>query len=78
MTKRITPRTALVTPDVCLKWYDLCREDQTIDAAVDAEARQFLTDEIAADRLPISGDLGFVIDEAAKRAYLVSQVSRTI
>jgi hypothetical protein len=62
VTKRITPRPAHVTPDVCLKWYDLCREDQTIDEAVDAEARQFLTDEIAAGRLPISGDLGFVIN----------------
>lgn len=62
VTKRITPRPAFVAPDVYLKWYDLCREDQTIDAAADAEARRFLSDEIGAGRLPVSGDLGFAIN----------------
>jgi len=62
VTKQITPRPGFVAPDVYLKWYDLRREDQTIDAVVDAEARRFLGEEIAAGRLPVSGDLGFVIN----------------
>jgi hypothetical protein len=62
IAKRITPGTPLALPDAYLKWYDLCREDQQVRADVDAEARQFLRDETAAGRLPISGDLGFVVN----------------
>jgi hypothetical protein len=61
VTKQITPGAPLVLPDAYLKWYGLCRDDQSIAAAVDAEARAFLRDETAAGRLPISGDLGFVV-----------------
>lgn len=61
VTKKIAPGTPLVLPDAYLKWYELCREDQAIDPVVGAEARTFLADEVAAGRLPISGDLGFVI-----------------
>ncbi len=61
VTKMITPASPLILPDAYLKWYDLCREDQTISPAADAEARAFVTAETAAGRLPISGDLGFVI-----------------
>jgi hypothetical protein len=50
-----------VLPDAYLKWYQLCREDRIIDPAHDAEARAFLAEDVAAGRLPISGDLGFVI-----------------
>lgn len=72
VTKRITPRPAFVAPDVCLKWYDLCREEQTIDAVADAEARRFLGDEIAAGRLPVSGELGFVINHlSGENVYLL-------
>jgi hypothetical protein len=70
--KRITPRPAFVAPDVCLKWYDLCREDQAIDAVVDAEARRFVGDEIAAGRLPVGGELGFVINHlSGEYVYLL-------
>jgi hypothetical protein len=61
VTKKITPEAPLLLPDAYLKWYGLCREDQAISAELDAEARAFLRDETAAGRLPISGDLGFVI-----------------
>lgn len=62
LTKAIVPRPALVLPDAYLKWYDLHRQDQQVDPEVDAEAREFLRVEAASGRLPISGDLGFVID----------------
>lgn len=61
VTKHITPGAPLVLPDTYLKWYDLRREDQAIDPAVTEEARTFLTEQVATGRLPISGDLGFVI-----------------
>ena len=62
VTKQIAPRDPLLAPDAYLKWYDLCRVDQSISTSADAEAREFLLAEIAAGRLPISGDLGFVIN----------------
>jgi hypothetical protein len=61
VTKRISPGTPLILPDTYLKWYDLRREDQAIDPAATERARIFLTEEITGGRLPISGDLGFVI-----------------
>ena len=61
VTKKITPAAPLQLPDAYLKWYGLCRSDQIIDPAMDAEARGFIAAETAAGRLPISGDLGFVI-----------------
>src|SRR5438874_10661555 len=39
VTKTITPGAPLLLTDTYLKWYGLCREDQSISAAVDAEAR---------------------------------------
>lgn len=61
VTKHITPGIPLVRPDTYLKWYDLRREDQVIDPTVTEEARTFLTEQITTGRLPIAGDLGFVI-----------------
>lgn len=72
VTKRITPRAPLELDDAYLKWYDLCREDQTVDSTVDGEAREFLRAETASGRLPISGDLGFVINHlAGEHVYLL-------
>jgi hypothetical protein len=72
VTKVIVPGPALVLPDAYLKWYDLHRPDQQIRPAVDAEAREFLRVETAAGRLPISGDLGFVIDHlSGEHIYLL-------
>jgi hypothetical protein len=62
VTKRITPRPPLALPDAYLKWYDLCREDQSVPAGIDSEAREFIAAETAAGRLPIAGDLGFVVN----------------
>jgi hypothetical protein len=61
LPKHISPGTPLVLSDTYLKWYELRREDQVIDVAITEEARSFLTEEVATGRLPISGDLGFVI-----------------
>jgi hypothetical protein len=61
VAKAITPAAALQLPDAYLKWYQLCRADQAISAAMDTEARVIVRDEAAAGRLPISGDLGFAI-----------------
>jgi len=61
VTKQITPAAPLVLPDAYLKWYELCRPDQEISADASAGAREFVRAETAAGRLPISGDLGFVI-----------------
>jgi hypothetical protein len=61
VTKQITAGPPLVLPDAFLKWYQLARPDQTITPAADQLTRDFLREEVAAGRLPISGDLGFVI-----------------
>jgi len=61
VTKKIWPGRPLVLPGTYLKWYQLSREDRLIDPADDAEARAFLAESIAAGRLAITGDLGFVI-----------------
>src|SRR4051794_38930398 len=61
VTKQITPTAPLVLPDTYLKWYELCRLDQQIGADASAAARDHLRAETSAGRLPIAGDLGFVI-----------------
>ncbi|HEY3011032.1 MAG TPA: hypothetical protein VGJ63_23660 [Micromonosporaceae bacterium] len=72
VTKRITPRSPLTLPAAYLKWYDLCREDQEIPADIDAEARDFIAGEAAAGRLPIAGDLGFVVNHlSGEHVYLL-------
>ena len=71
IAKRITPQAALVLPVAYLKWYDLCREDQSIEARMDTEAREFLSTETATGRLPITGDLGFVINHLSGEHILL-------
>lgn len=61
VTKHIAPGAPLALQDTYLKWYHLCRTDQAIDPAVTEEARAFLAEQVIAGRLPIRGDLGFVI-----------------
>jgi hypothetical protein len=61
VTKQIAAGPPLVLPETYLKWYELRRADQTIDAAVGALARDFLGAEVAAGRLAIAGDLGFAV-----------------
>lgn len=74
VTKRITPQAALVLPDAYLKWYDLCREDQSVAPERDAEAREFVAEETASGRLPISGDLGFVVNHLSGEHILLLMV----
>jgi hypothetical protein len=47
------------------------REDQTVTAEADAGAREFLRAEVASGRLPISGDLGFVINHLSGEHILL-------
>ncbi|BCY10783.1 hypothetical protein [Actinoplanes sp. L3-i22] len=58
VTKQISAGEPLVLPGTILKWYGLCRADQVVDSAA---ARAFVAAEVTAGRLPIAGDLGFVI-----------------
>ncbi|GAA0960096.1 hypothetical protein [Virgisporangium aurantiacum] len=72
VTKTVTPAPPLTLPDAYLKWYLLHRPDQVVDPAVADEARALVADEVAADRLPISGDLGFVIHHlSGERVHLL-------
>jgi len=59
--KLITPGPDLALPGAYLKWYDVRLPEVEIPAEVAAEGRQFLADEVAAGRLAIDGELGFVI-----------------
>jgi hypothetical protein len=61
VSKVFTPAAPLLLPNAYHKWYVLRRADQAVSPAADAEARTFLRTETSADRLPISGDLGFVV-----------------
>ena len=62
VTKVLIPGDPLVLPEAYLKWYDLRRADQTPAAGIDAQARAFLTDEVAGGAPPLADDLGFVIN----------------
>ncbi len=59
--KLITPGPDLALPGSYLKWYDVRLPEVEIPAELAAEGRQFLADEVAAGRLAIDGELGFVI-----------------
>ncbi|HEX3049380.1 MAG TPA: hypothetical protein VHP83_01915 [Aggregatilineaceae bacterium] len=57
--KIVTPGDDLVLPNAYLKWYDLYPEDTPITPDQSAETRAFVAAE--AERLPLAGELGFVI-----------------
>lgn len=61
VTKEFRPGRPLALTDTYLKWYQLSGRDRSIDPTDDAAARAFLAEDIAAGRLAITGDLGFVI-----------------
>ena len=70
--RTVSPGPPLVLPDTYLKWHRLYPENTGIDPATEAEARDFLTAEVAAGRLPISGDLGFVVHHrCGERVHLL-------
>jgi len=59
--KLISPGPDLALPGSYLKWYDVRLPEVEIPTELAAEGRQFLHDEVAAGRLAIDGELGFVI-----------------
>ena len=59
--KVIVPADDLALPAAHLKAYEVRREQAVIDDGVRAEGRAFLTEEVAAGRLAIAGELGFTI-----------------
>ena len=59
--KLISPGPDLALPGSYLKWYDVRRPEVEIPAELAAEGRQFLAEQVAAGRLAIDGELGFVI-----------------
>jgi len=59
--KLITPGPDLALPAAYLKWYDVRLPEVEIPAELDEQARTFLRAEVAAGRLAIDGELGFVI-----------------
>lgn len=59
--KVTTPGEDLALPNGYLKWYDLYPTDEPITPEQDAETRAFIRAEVAAGRLDLGDDLGFVI-----------------
>ncbi|MBC8074547.1 MAG: hypothetical protein H7Y32_00600 [Chloroflexales bacterium] len=57
--KRVTPGADLSLATAYLKWYDICLPEVEITPEQDAESRAFVTAEVS--RLPLAGDLGFVL-----------------
>ncbi|RKT54849.1 hypothetical protein [Saccharothrix australiensis] len=55
------PDHDVVLPDAHLKWYEVREAEATVDPEVRAQGERFLRAEVAAGRLPISGELGFVV-----------------
>ncbi|HLZ64128.1 MAG TPA: hypothetical protein VKR06_44935 [Ktedonosporobacter sp.] len=59
--KLITPGKDLSLPNAYLKWYDIRPPDMEISQEQISECRAFLEAEVAAGRLKIEGQLGFVL-----------------
>jgi hypothetical protein len=58
-------------PGSDLKWYNIARSGAVIPAGVQQEAREFLRGEVAAGRLALGDELGFVILHWAGEAFLL-------
>lgn len=70
--KLITAMDDLPLPTAYLKWYDIHYLDASIPAEVRREARDFIGAEVAAGRLPIDGDLGFVMfHKSGSSVYII-------
>ena len=59
--KLVTAGEDLSLPQAYLKWYDIYAPGAEITAAEGARSRAFLAAEVAAGRLALEGDLGFVL-----------------
>jgi hypothetical protein len=69
--KLITPAQDLSLPTAYLKWYNLYPADVPITETQLAETRAFIETEVAADRLKLEHELGFVILHRAGSALLL-------
>jgi hypothetical protein len=67
--KRLSAGEGIELPGVCLKWYDLHREDREIGDEVRKEAREFVRANIGG--ITPTGDFGFVILHRVGDAYLL-------
>lgn len=67
--KLITPADDLVLPDAHLKWYDVYRPQAGMDAGLRDQAREFVLAQARAERLQISGELGFVIHHLCGESF---------
>ncbi|MEV0678815.1 hypothetical protein AB0I60_20085 [Actinosynnema sp. NPDC050436] len=63
------PDHDLVLPDSHLKWYEVRKADAVVDPEVRAQGHRFLQDEVAAGRLALSGDLGFVVHHLCGESF---------
>jgi hypothetical protein len=69
--KLVRPNVGLVLPNAWLKWYDISRPGIDLDEA-GREAREFLLDEVEANRLQLGNRLGFVLlHHCASMAFLI-------
>jgi hypothetical protein len=70
--KVIIPADPLVLPKAHLKWYDLRRPTQSFAPEIDAEAREFIGQQAASGDLPISDQVGFVVNHlSGEHVYLL-------
>lgn len=59
--KLITPGDVVTLPDSRLKWYDIALTDTPVPAEIHGLARDFITREVAAGSLKVSGEPGFAV-----------------
>lgn len=59
--KTVTPHGIFRPNNSRLKWYDIARSDQSIDASLRDVARKFLDDQMLLTGVPNNNELGFVL-----------------
>jgi hypothetical protein len=69
IAKLVSPADGLALPDAYLKWYEVRRPDAEIPDELRIDAREFLQAEVAAGRLNLSGELGFVIHHLCGESF---------
>ena len=69
--KLITHAGDMVMPGIALKWYDIQPAESPVPESEQLDAREHVAGEIAAGRLSIAGELGFVILHRVTAGYLL-------
>ena len=67
--KLVRPCDDLVLPNALLKWYDVRQAEAAIPDRTREQAREFVRAEVAAGRLRIDGELGFVIHHLCGESF---------